>query len=337
MKTLIKNLLRHLGWVLLLCNTNVKAETSPSIATKPEYVTMGIYLLSIHDANFVNGTFGADFWIWTNYTNPQLQPIKTLELINAKSYAEMLHLTQDKGKFTWSQKKIQGTFRYHWNMTNFPFDVHRLTIIIEESQDDFNLLRYKVDTINSKYDQSIHIPGFVLKKVTFDTIERNYDTNFGEPKPESTSSYSALTINLELERVSMLLFIKMHATLYIAFLITLLCFPLLALLPKTPQMINGVFSAIIGSTFAVVINLRASDSIIGYSEALTLVDRLHILTLFYFVLLGLIAIIVLITREKWTQQNLVRFVFIADSIYLISYVIGNTFMVWNAASASFIL
>lgn len=338
----MNTLFRYLVLLSLSCHASAEINaiptttTNPTTAIKPEYVTLGIYILSVHDINFVNGTFGADFWIWANYNDPQLQPMKTLELINAKSYTEMLPLTQDKNHFIWSQKKIQGTFRYHWNMTNFPFDMHRLTIIIEESQDDIDKLLYKVDLKNSKYDKNIHIPGFIIKNLTFETIERHYDTNFGEPTATPSSTYSALTINLELERVSMLLFIKMHATLYIAFLITALCFPLLAQIPKTPQMINAIFSAMIGSTFAVVINLRASDGIIGYSETLTLVDRLHILTLIYFVLLGTVAIIVLVAREKWSHQNLLRFIFWADGIYLSSYIMGNIFLVWQAASASFI-
>lgn len=319
------NLLK-INWCLLfiICSSPIKAED----------VKLGIYLLSVHDINFAANTFSADFWIWANYKNPDLQPIKTLELINAKSHTEMLNLTQNKGQFIWSQKKIQGIFRYHWNMANFPFDHHNITIVIEDSLHDINNLRYVIDNANSKYDSNISIPGFTIKNLTFETTKRQYDTNFGDPDAPAISNYSSFRINLELERTSMWLFIKMHTALYIAFLITTLCFPILMLIQKTPQMINGLFSATVGSIFAVVINLRAADSVIGYSATLTLVDRLHILTLIYFVSLGAIAITILLTREQWMPNKLTRFIVLADSIYLISYIMGNIFMVWQAASAS---
>lgn len=161
---LINNKYYLLSWLLLLFITpSIANSTTQSLTNtvKPNQVKLGVYILSIHDINFAANTFAADFWIWANYENSALKPIETMELINAKSHTEMLTLTQNTGTTIWSQKKVQGIFRYHWNMTNFPFDRHKIQIIIEDSLSDTNQLKYVVDTENSKYDKEISIPGFV--------------------------------------------------------------------------------------------------------------------------------------------------------------------------------
>jgi hypothetical protein len=61
--------------------------------------------------------------------------------------------------------------------------------------------------------------------------------------------------------------------------------------------INSILTLIIGSLFASIINLRNAESVIGRSESLTLVDRLHFLTFVYFIVLGIVAMCFFVRRE----------------------------------------
>jgi len=315
-----------------LPSPNTVTPESVSTPPAPDKARLGAYIVSIHDLNFSGETFGADFWIWSDYANPNLQILKTLEFVNAKSASASLQLTQEKEGKVWAQEKVQGVFRHHWDMSNFPFDRHVLSILIEESQSDTEKLQYLVDTDNSNFGKDIEIAGFSIRKATFESKKRDYDTNFGDPTAPPSSSYSQFRIILELERVSRILFLKLHAALYVAFVVTAVCFFIIPQIHKTPQMINAVLSTMVGSIFATIINLRAADSVIGRSESLTLVDRLHFMTLMYFTLLGLVAIGVLVTRDRWTIERLRYFSHWAAAFYVLSYLVGNVIMVWQAAS-----
>ncbi|CAK0754963.1 conserved membrane hypothetical protein [Gammaproteobacteria bacterium] len=317
--------------IVVTVNTWANPPDPTPPVVEPDKALLGAYVVSIHDLNFGANTFGADFWVWTDYENPRLQPLKTMELINAKSSTTSLLTTQQKEHQTWSQQKVQGTFRHSWDMSNFPFDRHILTIFIEEALDDTSRFHYLSDTKNNGYAKDIAIDGFAIRKMTVETTQRDYDSNFGDPSAPSTSSYSQLRINLELERVSRMLFLKLHTALYAAFLVSAFCFPLLPQLQKTPQLVGSVLSAIVGSLFAAVINLRTADAVIGRSESLTLVDRLHFVTFLYFIVLGMLAVRILTTRERWTAEKLYRFSRWAGGVYVMSYIVSNALLVWWAA------
>ncbi|CAK0746483.1 conserved membrane hypothetical protein [Gammaproteobacteria bacterium] len=327
MRSCFKN--SFLFWALLFFATNILADTQ--LTLESDQVKVGNYVVSIHDLNFGVNTFGADFWIWADYSNPRLQPLKTMEFVNAKSISSSLLSSQLRESVTWSQQKIQGTFRHSWDMTNFPFDRHVLSIVMEESIDDISNLRYLMDTKNSGYLNDIIVDGFLITNMEIKNDQRNYNTNFGDPNAPPKTIYSRLIINLEIQRISKILFIKLHTALYSAFLVTAFCFPLLAQIPKIPQIVGSVLSAIVGSLFASIINLRTADSVIGGSESLTLVDRLHFITFLYFIILAIITITILINRERWNSKKISNVTRWAGKIYIVSYVAANLFLVWLAA------
>lgn len=316
-------------FILIFTAVNTYADPVPTPVSNN--VTVGVYMVSVHDLNFGANTFGADFWIWMDYEqDSNLQPHRTMELMNAKTATTSLYTAQQRGKQVWAQEKVQGTFRHVWDMSNFPFDRHTLVIMTEESAQSTDSFKYLSDIKNSGYADDVSIDGFVIKNMVVKNTARKYNTNFGDPQAADTSTYSQFRVELEVERTSRILFFKLHTALYTAFLISVLCFPLLAQIPKTPQMMGAILSAIVGSIFASIINLRTADAVIGRSESLTLVDRLHFITFLYFIIVGVLAIIVSITRERWQIDNLYRFVTRVGILYTTSYVINNLLLIWWA-------
>src|SRR5437899_1931919 len=58
-----------------------KTEISES---KPDTVTTGIYITSIHDIDFRQKQYAITFWLWFRYKNPELDFNKYLEIPQAK-------------------------------------------------------------------------------------------------------------------------------------------------------------------------------------------------------------------------------------------------------------
>ena len=305
-------------------------ETPVAPPAPPDQATLGVYLLSLHDLDPAKSSFGADFWIWSDHVNANIKPLKTMEYINARQTSVSLYDSEPKGQIVWAQQKVQGTFRTHWDMKNFPFDRHRLSIFIEEGLVDTSHLVYAADTKESNFSRDIAIDGYTLKGLSVTAGVKDYESNFGDPTAEPTSQYSRLRVDFDIERSSLLLFFKLHFAMYAAFLVSAIGF---LMLPNIPSMMNTVNSLVVGALFATIINLRAVDAVLGRSEALTLVDRLHALSFFHFVVLGLISVWILVTRPRWKDTALRRFSWLAGAAYLLSYAAGNAVLIWQAANA----
>ncbi len=293
-------------------------------------VKLGVYLLSLHDLNVQGETFGADFWLWADHRNPNFEPLKTLELVNSKSAGIGLQSVEPKGGIFWSQEKIQGTFRHHWDMSNFPFDRHVLTIILEESKYDINQLIYTVNEEENRINNDLSLDGFTIRQMTVTADQKQYDSGFGDPAGESVTNYAQVRIDVEIQRISTILFVKLHIALYAAFLISNMAFLMLS---GIPSMMNTINSVVVGTLFATVINLRATDAVIGRSESVTLVDRMHIMTLSHLVALSIVGMTVMMTRKRWSDKGLQRFSYLAASLYFLSYVLWNFIIIRGAAAS----
>ena len=53
---------------------------------KPDTVTVGIYITSIHDIDYRQKQYAISFWLWFTYKNPDIDFYKYLEIPDAKSY-----------------------------------------------------------------------------------------------------------------------------------------------------------------------------------------------------------------------------------------------------------
>jgi hypothetical protein len=308
----------------LVIDGTAQAEDSPP----PDKVRLGMFLVGLQDINVGNNTFGADLWVWANHKNPRLAPMKTLEIVNAQASTTSLQSTQEGDGNIWSQEKVQGTFRHQWDMSNFPFDRHVLSVVLEEAQDDVRKLTYVPDLDGSGYSKDIAVNGFNIRNVKIEAGERGYDTNFGDPTAPPSTKFGQIRLDIEMERSSLVLFLKMHAALYAAFLVSATCF---AMLPSMPSTLGTIANVVVGVLFAAIINLRASDAVMGRGESVTLADRLHFVTFAHFVALGALTMWVFIRPSEWSEEGLRRFSRWSGWGYVSSYVTWNIVLIWAAA------
>ncbi|WP_168163460.1 hypothetical protein [Calothrix sp. 336/3] len=202
-----------------------------------------------------------------------------MEVTNAIKFAAEQDSTEKKGNIYWSQRKYRATIYQNWKTENFPFDRQHLYVELEDGAADISKRIYIPDVKNSSLSQNIILDGFKIKDFQIQELKFNYPTSFGDPEiNHAGSTFSRLRIRMTIVRQEFFGFFKLNMGTYIAFAITLLSF---LMHPKQTSIFSARMSLLVGSLFAVVISMRASDSIIGTSQGLSLIDQIHITTMVY--------------------------------------------------------
>jgi hypothetical protein len=117
---------------------------------------VGLYLRALHSFDPAADTFGADMWLWSVCPTADHQPLQTMEFVNSDDVAVLLDVVDDS---RWTQRNVDGTFRYDWDERNFPFDRHTLLIELEEGDEDVRGFVYDPDTANSGIAPKLQLPG----------------------------------------------------------------------------------------------------------------------------------------------------------------------------------
>ncbi len=291
----------------------------------PVEVRVGAYVNSLSDLNSTNNTFIADFWLW--FVHPRavdLKPLKTVEPENAREFRLSLETTEDYDTERYHAAKIRGVFNHAWDVRNFPYDRHQLTIALSEGQLGAGRFRYGVDSANTAFDPALVVDGWKVEKVELTAGVRAYQSNFGVPGKVDGSRYATTALAISIRREGGGLFLKLHAAVYIIFLVSLVTF----LMDSSK---DGFFSAriglISGMILSTVVNSHRVAATLGGNNSLTLPDKIHIVTL----LALLVALLVsLATRRLHTlgkspqAQRLDR---IAGPVCLLAYVAINLVLV----------
>lgn len=290
----------------------------------PESCKIGIYLTSLHDLNISAKTFAADMWVWSNCLNPELTPLQSMEFVNANQYEGKLDYSEEKGGVMWSQRKVTGTFRHNWDVHNYPFDRHTLVIEIEEAALDTSGFVYEADRANSTYSPEIHLDGWKITNFELIDSETVYTTTFGDPTLESGggSTYTKLQVAISIARTEITSFLKLIGPVYIAFAVALLS---LLLYLENSSVLSAQIGLLAGSLFATVINLSIASTTLGVSDRLTLVDQIHILSLFYILVVTAIAIYSQLSLKQGQTADAIRV-----KNFRTFLILGITFIAINA-------
>lgn len=305
---------------------------APAAKGPPTEVKIGAYVESLYDLNPNNNTFAADFWLWALHDkNRDLKPLKTIEPENARTWSTSLDATEEHPPLRYHAVRVRGVFAYNWDIENFPFDRHELRVRLSESQAEAAEILYKADTANTGFEPAIRLEGWQIDKVAFTAGTHTYNTTYGEPESTGSSTYAQGVLSIFVSRDSMGLFWKLHAAVYIAFLVSMVSF---FMDTSKDGIFNGRVSLLVGMMFAVVVNTARVASTLGQNSAFTLADKIHVLTLFE-LLVALVC--ALISRRLQTSGQAKKAEYIDRRMAAgtaIAYVIANTVLVALAAHGS---
>jgi hypothetical protein len=136
--------------------------------------------------------------------------------------------------------------------------------------------------------------------------------------------YSSYRVRISIDRDASELFWKMFLGMYVAFLISYICFYIHA------DNIDSRFGLSVGSLFAAIGNKYIIDSSLPDSTSFTLVDTLHGITLFFiFVVVASSVYSLKLVKQNKMQASL-RFDFWAAQTLLAVYVLLNAYCIYQA-------
>lgn len=296
---------------------------------KKDTVTVGIYITSIHDIDFKQKEFTITFWLWLKYKNKDFDFLNNLEVPQAKTVDKSFSTVDSSGERITMQMKMQCVMKDSWRINNFPFDRQKLRLSIENSQFDSRYLVFVPDTVGQSFDPRFTLRGWLIDSCIITTGSKSYETAFGDEKLAAPhTEYSAYRVRLSIKRDASGLFWKMFIGMYIAFLISYICFFIHA------DAMDSRFGLSVGSLFAVVGNKYIIESTLPESTTFTLVDTLHGITLFF--ILAVIAVNAYSMRllKKNKQKKAYKFDFVTPQVMLVVYVILNIWFILRAINGA---
>lgn len=292
-------------------------------------VRTGIYITSIHDIDFKQKEYTISFWLWLKYKNKEFDFVNNLEVPQAKSVEKSFSTIDTSNGRVYLQMKLQCVMKDSWRIGNFPFDEQKLRLSIENSQFDSTAFVFLPDTAGRQFDPRFTLRGWNIDSCVINAGTRVYETAFGDDEAvQPRSAYSNFRVRLSITREANGLFWKMFLGMYIAFLISFICFYIHA------DGMDSRFGLSVGALFAVIGNKYIIDSSLPESASFTLVDMLHGITLFFIMaIIGANAYsLQLIKKDKVAQAR--RFDNRAAVVFLLVYILLNSWFIWNASKGN---
>jgi hypothetical protein len=292
-------------------------------SAQPDTVKVGAYVISVHDINFREKEFTARFWLWFVYDNPDFDFSKQLDIPNAKSIDPPEVIVDSLNGNAWAIMKMKCVMKENWNVADFPFDQQHLTVQIENTLFDNKSLIFVPDTAGSRFDEEEAIDGWKIKNFRVRQQTNDYQTGFGDPRPErALQNFSAFVIEMDIERDALGLFMKIFIGMYIAFAIAVISFT------PHPSELEPRFGLPVGGLFAAVGNKYIIDSLLPESSSFTLVDTLHTLTFLAIFSTLVVSAITLRLHDRQKHELVNRINRIGSRLVIGIYVLANlTFVI----------
>jgi hypothetical protein len=240
----------------------------------PQKVTVGVYVNQITGIDIKNSKFDVDFYIWFRWEG-ELKPMDTFEVANGRITSKSACTKHVYGAQNHTTCRIVATVTKFFEMHRFPLDDHSLDIQIEDSESDTRNAVYVADDANATINPDLHIPGWVVEGYRGALTTQVYRTNYGDiTQPhDRESAYSRYVFTVDVSRPGYGRFMRVFFGLFISVLISWCAFHVR---PKesSPRVSLGV-----GATFAAAAVTVAINNSLPDTNAITMADKLIMLTL----------------------------------------------------------
>lgn len=301
---------KYLFIIVMVCSLCIGS------SAQPDTVKAGVYVISVHDINFYEKEYTVRFWLWFLYSNPSFDFRSQLDIPNAKSIDPPEVIIDSLDGKAWVIMKMKCTMKNNWSVRDFPFDQQNLRVQIENTLFDKNSLVFMPDTRGSNFDKNDAIDGWHITHFGVSASDNDYETGFGDAS-NNYQVFSALRLDMRIERKAWGLFMKIFIGMYIAFLIAIISFT-----PK-PSELEPRFGLPVGGLFAAVGNKYIIDSLLPESSSFTLVDTLHALTYLAIFSTLLVSAIALRYHENGKIPESLKVNFVGSRIVIWGYLLTN--------------
>jgi len=273
-------------------------------AEGPEVCRIGMNMEDLYGIDIARDTFDAVLWIWSVCPSAAVAPLETITFGDGTPGLQLGEVRSFAGGETgqYQYRRVQGTFRYDWDMRRHPFDRHRLVIRVDESELGANAVIFEPDVESSFLSPEIRtgLSEWEISDLELQASVSEPPSSYGLPDAERVG-YARLDAIVHLQRTPVLAFFKLTAGVFAASILALLTF---FFDPRDGGSFNSRLGLLVGGLFAVLLNLRAADATLGDPSRLTVVTGIHLVAL---ALIVVIALLVLRERRRVEHELPVRY------------------------------
>lgn len=271
MQTLIRALLGTLCWMLLFLGTAARAQ--------PAEVIVGTYVNKVQDLSFRDNRYTVDFYVWFRWKATgalaDYKPLDSFEIMNGRIDAKSSVVEKKIGDISYASARVTATIAETWDLTNFPFDWHRVQVRLEDSTLTALDMTFVADTTNSRLGSEIEMAGWSASNFGSEVQRRLYRTNYGDISlpTDAQSEYSRYVISWDIDRVGWGAAIKLLSTVILATGVAFVSFMV------KPSDLDARFGMGVGALFAVAASAFIVSASVPDSASLTVADKLHMVAL----------------------------------------------------------
>lgn len=265
------------------------AYAQETLAGTPALCRIGVNVEDLYDLDMARDTFGAILWVWSLCPSPDLAPLGTVAFPTASSLnMTPIEVVDQPSGGQYASRRVQGTFRYNWDMARYPFDRQRVVIPMDETQYGADRVIFEPDLQQSFVTPDLRerLSEWTTSDLALTTSISEEASTYGLPEAEG-ARYARLEVAVELQRDHLVTFLKLTSGVFAGVFIAFLSF---FYDPTDRSGFGGKLGLLVGVLFAVLLSLRNADASIGDSGRLTLVTDIHLVTLGFIVVLALIAL-----------------------------------------------
>jgi hypothetical protein len=285
-----RDVLIVLGLLVLWAGALRPAHGQVTASDAPEVCRIGVNIEDLYELDMARDTFGAVLWVWSLCPSAELTPLEMIAFPTASTGLNLGPVKAiDAGSDShYAYRRVQGTFRFNWDMEHYPFDRQRLVIPIDETHYGAARLVFEPDTRESFLTPDIRdrLDEWKVSDLTLNTGISEEASTYGIPDAQG-ARYARIEAVVTLQRAQLVTFLKLTSGVFAGVFIAFLSF---FFDPNDRGAFGGKLGLLVGVLFAVLLNLRAADTAIGDTGHLTLVTEIHLVTLLFIVVLALVAL-----------------------------------------------
>ncbi|MEU2872156.1 hypothetical protein ABZ769_23580 [Streptomyces olivoreticuli] len=289
-------------WLLAVCPAKAATAVLPSRAGAVR-CELSAYLSDLYDIDPAKGRFSARLWLWTICPDRRADPLPQMSFANADDSHTSEPSVIEQGGHVLDQVRVQSSFRQAWDVRDFPFDRHRIEVVLTPPQDAGHF-RFTMDNADAQTNPDMRPQGWQLTGFRLVSATKHYTTTYGDRSLKNGSTYDQAHIQIDLERSDPTVFWKLTIPLYLAVLIAVATFLVSSRheeLETTARLegIHNRLGVLGGGLFVVVLNMQQANDVVTSSAGLTLIDWLHLATLAFL----LLAVAGTVLAWRWTARG----------------------------------
>jgi hypothetical protein len=271
--------------------THPPAESATEVpGESPAICRIGVNVEDLYDLDMARDTFGAILWVWSLCPSADLAPLATIAFPTTSGSLSLspIEVEDVPSGGQYASRRVQGTFRYDWDMDHYPFDRQRVVIPIDEAQYGAARLTFEADGDASFLSPELRerLAGWTVSDLALEASVSHETSSYGLPGMRG-ADYARIEAAIDLQRANLVAFLKLTAGVFAG---ALFVFISIFFDPNDRAAFGGRLGLLVGVLFAILLNLRSADASIGDSGELTLVTWIHLLTLALAVVMALVAL-----------------------------------------------